>query len=53
MVEVSSLNIVTVNVKKFDKHMVVADYNITLQSTDEKVEHLINRIPKVQENLGL
>lgn len=45
------LNIVDITVKRFQSHMVVADYKITLQSVTESVQELIDKIPDIQKKI--
>lgn len=42
-------NIIDITMKKFDNHMVTADYRIFLQSDKDSVETLIRRLPDIKK----
>lgn len=46
-------NIIDVTMKKFDKHMVKADYRIFVQSDKDPVETLIKRLSEIKKELDV
>lgn len=46
-------NKITVVVKTFDKHMVIADYSITLESNSDSISTLIEKIPEVRKSVEI
>jgi hypothetical protein len=46
-------NTVDITVKKFDKHMVIADYRVLLSSGKESMQTLIKRIPEIRKQIEI